>query len=158
MSETQQPLKGCFVLFVDDRPDDLYTHIEGLRGLGAEVWNERSVGRGKRYLDARSGQVHLVVIDLFFDLNSSDDLGGLDTLYGDKLKRNPMNQGQLLGEYAKSLTPPIPHLYLTSESEAFTGDRNEVPKRLFTKHPDDLKPFLNRAKELLIAVKEGERR
>ncbi|WP_089726997.1 hypothetical protein [Candidatus Thiosymbion oneisti] len=153
---TQGPLEGRFVLFVDDRPDDVYTYIDRLRKLGADVRNERSIGRARRYLDTHPGQVHLLVIDLFFDLYSSDDLGRLDTLYGNRVERNAMNQGQLLGEHAKESKPSIPYLYLTNEADSYTGDRNEQPKRLFTKHPRDLEPFLNQARKLLDAVQVEE--
>lgn len=157
-NDTQQSLEGRFVLFVDDQPDDVYTYIKELQKLGAEARNERSIGRAKRYLDAHPGQVHLLVIDLFFDPSSSDDLDDLDTPYSDQVQRNAMNQGQLLGEYARELEPSVPYLYLTNEADSYTGDRDEEPKRLFSKHPKGLRPFLDHARDLLgtVEVEKGQ--
>ncbi|MBF0631540.1 MAG: response regulator [Magnetococcales bacterium] len=127
------------VLFVDDNLTDVKIYAEKIKHKGFNVYLCRNLRNARLYIDKNSEKIAIVVIDLMF---TNGDYGGLEQ-YNDKIKRNSMNQGQLLGAYLDEKYGNIEYIYLSYTIKAYTGNSaNETQsKRLFSK--DEQEHVLN---------------
>lgn len=138
-------LKGKTILFVDDKRMDVETYMECLRELGANTIYKSGPNRAWDYIRQNTGEIDLVVADLYMSKDYSV-LKRFERTLG-SLKRN---QGRLL-EYAidelGSDRPPV--IYLSNDV-SFYGEEDEQKKAvIFPKSIDDAEAFNNYVLSLL---------
>jgi hypothetical protein len=144
MSRT--PTKPGVILFVDDNVDTVQDHRERLTQKARQkTYLCSSVDAAVRYLDKRSSEVCLAVIDLYIP-NNWQSLAGYATKIPGGLKEN---HGQLLGSYLREKHKGVPYVYLSAFTNTYAPHGHDKPEMAFSKKSDDLDRFLSQCQALI---------
>lgn len=139
------------IVFVDDKPATHAAFRDAIKDDTAlqhfEIALAFDLQDAVELIEQEKQRIAAVISDLHLpDYVVPDQL---DAFYRQRCQQIQRNEGQMLGEYLRSLTPPIPYLYLAAYTSKYQPDWEACPPPPCLSKDESDHSFISELKQIM---------